>query len=88
MNQSASRAETAAGAGVPAPAILAAEGLSLVYPTRRGSITALEALDLSIGRGEFYSLIGPSGCGKSSLLKVAAGLLPQTAGTIALGGSP
>ena len=88
MSQSASGAETAAGAGVPAPAILAADGLSLVYPTRRGAITALEDLALSIGRGEFYSLIGPSGCGKSSLLKVAAGLLPQTAGTITLGGTP
>ncbi len=74
-----------AGAG---ETILAAEGLSLVYPTRRGTITALEDLDLSIGRGEFFSLIGPSGCGKSSLLKIAAGLLPQSAGSISLGGSP
>ena len=87
MSQSASGAETGAGAGAPAPAILAAQGLSLVYPTRRGAIVALEELALSIGRGEFYSLIGPSGCGKSSLLKVAAGLLPQTAGTITLGGT-
>ena len=88
MSRSASGAETAAGAGAPASAILSARGLSLVYPTRRGAIVALESLDLSIGRGEFYSLIGPSGCGKSSLLKVAAGLLPQTGGTIALGGTP
>ena len=88
MSQPANRSETGPGEGATAPAILSAENLSLVYPTRRGAITALEALDLSIRRGEFYSLIGPSGCGKSSLLKVAAGLLPQTAGTIALGGSP
>ncbi len=88
MSQPATGVEARAGAGAPAPAILTAEGLSLVYPTRRGAITALEDLALSIGRGEFYSLIGPSGCGKSSLLKVAAGLLPQTAGTIALGGAP
>ena len=88
MGRSASGAETAAEAGAPASAILSARGLSLVYPTRRGAIVALESLDLSIGRGEFYSLIGPSGCGKSSLLKVAAGLLPQTDGTIALGGTP
>ena len=83
-----SRIASDSGAGVAAPAILAAAGLSLVYPTRRGSITALAELDLSIGRGEFFSLIGPSGCGKSSLLKVAAGLLPQTGGAITLGGSP
>ena len=88
MNQSAIVSETGAGEPAASPAILAAERLSLVYPTRRGSITALEALDLSIRRGEFYSMIGPSGCGKSSLLKVAAGLLPQTTGTITLGGTP
>ena len=70
-----------------APAIVAAEGVSLVYQTRRGTITALENLDLSIGRGEFFSLIGPSGCGKSSFLKVAAGLLPQTSGSMTLDGS-
>jgi len=71
-----------------APAIVAAEGISLVYQTRRGTITALENLDLSIGRGEFFSLIGPSGCGKSSFLKVAAGLLRQTSGSMTLDGSP
>ena len=76
---------TAASTAESAP-VLAAEGLSLVYQTRRGTIAALEALDLAIGRGEFFSLIGPSGCGKSSLLKVAAGLLPQTTGTITLDG--
>jgi len=73
---------------ISAPAIVAAEGVSLVYQTRRGTITALENLDLSIGRGEFFSLIGPSGCGKSSFLKVAAGLLPQTSGSMTLDGSP
>ena len=70
-----------------APAIVAAEGVSLIYQTRRGTITALENLDLSIGRGEFFSLIGPSGCGKSSFLKVAAGLLRQTSGSMTLDGS-
>ena len=88
MNRTPTGVENEAGDGAAAPAILSAESLSLVYPTRRGAITALEALDLSIRRGEFYSLIGPSGCGKSSLLKVAAGLLPQSAGSITLGGSP
>ena len=69
------------------PAILIAEGVCLIYQTRRGTIKALEGLDLSIGHGEFFSLIGPSGCGKSSLLKIAAGLLPQTSGSMTLDGS-
>ena len=78
--------EAVAPAAEPSP-VLAARGLSLVYRTRRGTITALDALDLAIGQGEFFSLIGPSGCGKSSLLKIAAGLLPQTAGAITLDGA-
>ena len=72
--------------GVGSPSVLATAGLSLIYPTRRGTIIALESLDLAIGQGEFFSLIGPSGCGKSSLLKIAAGLLAQTTGTITLDG--
>ena len=79
--------EAAGAIAEAASSILSANGLTLVYQTRRGTITALEELNLAIGRGEFFSLIGPSGCGKSSLLKIAAGLLPQTTGTITLGGS-
>ena len=86
MTQTATR--SAAEADASSPAVLVAQNVSLVYQTRRGTITALEDLDLSIGQGEFFSLIGPSGCGKSSLLKVAAGLLPQTSGSMTLSGSP
>ncbi|GEB39344.1 nitrate/sulfonate/bicarbonate ABC transporter ATP-binding protein [Gluconacetobacter liquefaciens] len=42
----------------------------------------LSALDLTIGGGEFVSLLGPSGCGKSTLLRLLAGLLRPSAGTI------
>ena len=80
--------EHGAEVGAQVPSILSADDLSLIYPTRRGEITALADLHLSIRKGEFYSLIGPSGCGKSSFLKVAAGLFPQSGGSITLGGSP
>ncbi len=46
----------------------------------------LEAVDLSVGKREFVSIIGPSGCGKSTLLKLVAGLSPLSAGTIAIDG--
>jgi iron(III) transport system ATP-binding protein len=49
---------------------------------RFGMFTALEAVSLTIERGEFVCFLGPSGCGKTTLLRAIAGLDPQTSGTI------
>jgi spermidine/putrescine transport system ATP-binding protein/putrescine transport system ATP-binding protein len=38
-----------------------------------GSVLAVDAVDLAIRRGEFFSLLGPSGCGKTTLLRMIAG---------------
>ncbi|MBX6318844.1 ABC transporter ATP-binding protein [Pigmentiphaga sp.] len=46
--------------------------------------TALDGIDLAIGRHEFVALIGPSGCGKSTLLRLVAGLLPVTSGQVSI----
>src|SRR5258708_29375052 len=43
---------------------------------------ALAELDLDVGHGDFLSLVGPSGCGKSTALRVMAGLLEATTGTV------
>ncbi|MGC1329339.1 ABC transporter ATP-binding protein [Pseudomonas sp.] len=43
---------------------------------------ALQRMKLSVGRGEFVSLLGPSGCGKSTLLKMFAGLEQPSAGHV------
>ena len=48
--------------------------------------TALAGVNLSIGHGEFVSLIGHSGCGKSTLLNMIAGLTKPTSGSVELGG--
>jgi spermidine/putrescine transport system ATP-binding protein len=47
-----------------------------------GSQTALESINLTIEKGEFFSLLGPSGCGKSTLLRILAGLESPTSGEI------
>ncbi len=37
---------------------------------RFGSIAAVDAVDLKVGKGEFLSLLGPSGCGKTTSLRL------------------
>jgi iron(III) transport system ATP-binding protein len=49
---------------------------------RFGSFTALHDVDLSVAHGEFVCFLGPSGCGKTTLLRIIAGLEPQTGGRI------
>lgn len=51
-----------------------------------GNTIAVERLDLSIERGEFFSLLGPSGCGKSTTLRMLAGFLTPTTGRISVNG--
>ena len=51
-----------------------------------GDVTALHAIDLEIPEGEFLTLLGPSGCGKTTTLRLIAGFVRPTSGTICLGG--
>ncbi len=53
---------------------------------RFGDFTAVHQLSLSIGEGEFVTLLGPSGCGKTTTLRMIAGLLDPTAGDITIRG--
>jgi NitT/TauT family transport system ATP-binding protein len=62
--------------------------LVVEYATSRGALTALDGVDLAIGRGEFVAVLGPSGCGKSTLLRIVAGLIAPKSGAVALGGRP
>ena len=49
-------------------------------------LTAIEAIDLEIEKGEMIAIIGDSGCGKSTLLNVIAGLIKPTSGRVLVDG--
>lgn len=52
------------------------------FVTQRGSVDALQGIDLEVEEGELFVFLGPSGCGKSTLLNLAAGLEKLTLGEI------
>lgn len=68
-----------------APA-LAASGLAIRYPGAEAPV--LEAVDLTLRRGEIVAVLGPSGVGKSSLLRTLGGLQPPAAGSVWVGNRP
>ena len=63
------------------PVALALRGLTKGYDR-----PAVDALDLTVYGGEFYSLLGPNGAGKTTTLRMVVGLLKPDAGTIAVEG--
>src|SRR5215203_2132661 len=68
--------------------MISLQQVSKKYRTERVETTALDNINLEVGKGEFISIMGPSGCGKSTLLNLM-GLLDQpTRGTVQINGSP
>src|SRR5438477_10212460 len=51
-----------------------------------GAVKALDGIEISLGEGEFLSLLGPSGCGKTTALRLVAGFDQPDAGTIVVDG--
>jgi taurine transport system ATP-binding protein len=68
--------------------LLAAENVSVVYPSPQGAVTALRGVSLAIDEGSFVVALGASGCGKTSLLNLFAGFLQPTRGQVMFKGSP
>ena len=61
--------------------------VTLVALTKRFSdVVAVDAIDLHVSGGEFFSLLGPSGCGKTTTLRMVAGFDEPTSGQILLDG--
>jgi NitT/TauT family transport system ATP-binding protein len=69
--------------------VLSLDQVSKVYQrVEGGQSTAVADASFNVAEGEFVSLVGPSGCGKTTLLKVCAGLVDTTEGTISFDGRP
>jgi ABC-2 type transport system ATP-binding protein len=51
-----------------------------------GNFTAVHNLSFSIRPGEVLGLVGPNGAGKTTTLRIMAGIIPPTAGTVLIGG--
>jgi NitT/TauT family transport system ATP-binding protein len=47
-----------------------------------GALTAIQDISFEVPRGRFISVLGPSGCGKSTILRMLAGLIPPTRGSV------
>jgi len=62
------------------------EQVNMTFDTKRGRFVALQAVDLTINKGEFVSIIGHSGCGKSTVLNLIAGLLMPSDGVMLCAG--
>jgi NitT/TauT family transport system ATP-binding protein len=83
--RSASCAATGAG---PSDTFIWLDSVTLDYRHEDQMVRAIEGVTLTVPRGEFVVVAGPSGCGKTTLLKSLAGLVPATAGTIRVAGTP
>src|SRR5579862_6609390 len=54
--------------------------LGKVYSSRRGTVRAVDGLDLGITRGEFFGLLGPNGAGKSTTIGMLTTTVVPTSG--------
>ncbi len=70
------------------PPIIELERVRKVYARRGEPVEALADISFTVYENEFVAIVGRSGCGKTSILKMVAGLLFPTSGTLRVRGRP
>ena len=67
--------------------VIEAQGLTQIFRTRSGNVTAVDNLDLTIDKGEIVALLGPNGAGKTTLIDMLLGLSTPTRGVLTIDGA-
>ena len=65
-----------------APALVARQLSKLLTRKNEPAVQALDAVSLEANHGELTALVGPDGAGKTTLMRLAAGLLRPTGGSL------
>ncbi len=68
----------------PSSKLLEVRGVSKQF----SGVQALDDVSLSLNRGEVLAVVGENGAGKSTLMRIVAGVIPPTSGTILVNGDP
>ena len=72
---------------ITSPPVIRFSGVDQVFATKdKRPIPALTDLSFEVERHEFVAVVGPSGCGKSTILRLIAGLIRPTRGTVEIFG--
>jgi putative ABC transport system ATP-binding protein len=74
--------------GDPDQAMIELNQVVKTYHSTAGAFTALQGIDLRIGRGEFVAIVGKSGSGKTTLINMLTGIDRPTSGEVFVAGAP
>jgi daunorubicin resistance ABC transporter ATP-binding subunit len=77
------RAEGGEGSEIGVDAVVEVLGLVKVYP---GGTRAVDGIDVSVKRGEFFGFLGPNGAGKTTTIRILATLVSPTSGQARVAG--